>query len=135
MSNIIKELKYEHMMIYRLLSGLRDLDGGPEEVRKLLLSAKKRIMEHVRKEDARLYPALRKAAGRDKALLEKLDQLAGDMSDTTAELEKFFIKYSKSGPRGNFVEDLNSLYTLIKERLQKEEMYLFPEYSAITGKR
>jgi len=134
MGKLINELRYEHRMIYQLLSSLRDLDGGPEDIRKLLLAARQRIMEHLRKEDTLLYPALSKAAGRDKILYEKLDKLEAEMAVTTARLDRFFNKYSKSGTLDNFIGDLNSIYSLVKDRLQKEELYLFTEYAACSNK-
>ena len=133
MDKLIEELKNDHLMIFRLLSGLGGLADNPGSVRKLLLSARKRIMEHFRKEDKKLYPALRKASGRNKRLKEKLDKLADEMSSTTEELDKFFKKYSKSGPRGNFIGELNAIYRLVKERLQKEELYIFTEYTEYKG--
>ena len=62
MSALIEELKREHAKIIAMLNEVKELGILSKEGQSRLMSAKKSLLAHLKKEDEQLYPVLRKEA-------------------------------------------------------------------------
>lgn len=76
MSDIIEELKNEHTIIIDEICNIEWLGIHSKEGKKKFFTAKRDLLAHLKKEDKKLYPVLRKAAERNKKFKKKLDDFS-----------------------------------------------------------
>lgn len=62
MSLLIDELKVDHVVLANMLTEAKNIGASSEKGRKKLLAAKDALLMHLKKEDEKLYPVLRKGA-------------------------------------------------------------------------
>ena len=79
MNTLIEELKNDHAEIVKVLTKVRELGIGSKDGQDTLLAAKEGLLAHLKKEDERLYPSLRKAAENTPGLKYTLDMFAKDI--------------------------------------------------------
>jgi hemerythrin superfamily protein len=99
--------------------------------RKKLVQAKDVLMSHIINEDARYYPALRKAAGNNTDLKKMLDYFVKDMEFVSKEAVRLFDKYSEGGDEKVFASDFKMLYVTLKDRIRTEEETLFQKFKPV----
>lgn len=152
MSKLIEELKAEHAEIVDMLLRVKLLTIGSEDGQQKLISAKNRLLEHLRKEDAELYPSLNRAAKDDQQLKQYLDYSAKDMEEVSKKVLQFYAKYSEETSRmaeaskrkfafftkktsnkiqEEFLRDFEKLYLILLDRLGKEEKTLFAAFEKL----
>ncbi len=95
---------------------------------------KKILLIHIKLEDAEFYPVLLKT--KDKKAKEKVKEFHSEMRFISKKVLSFFEKYvhlkvDELSLNEQFKLDLNTVITLIKERIDAEEKELFPLYSEI----
>jgi len=150
MSKLIEELKAEHAEIVDILLRVKLLNIGFKDGQQMLMAAKNRLLEHLRKEDAELYPALNRAAKDDQQLRQSLDYSVKDVEEVTRNVLQFYAKYSEETPadasknkftfftkktsnkiQEEFLRDFDRLYLVLLERLGKEEEIFFPAFEKV----
>jgi len=152
MSKLIEELKTEHAEIVDMLLRVKLLNISSEDGQQRLMLAKNSLLEHLRKEDAELYPPLNRAAKKDQQLKQYLDYSAKDMEDISEMAFQFYAKYSKerltmaevskkkdtffakktvNRLQEEFLKDFENLYHVLLERLGKEEKVLFAAFEKV----
>lgn len=129
---LIEDLKKEHGLITDLLKAIKEVGIGSKEGKDKFLAAKKGLLAHLKKEDEKLYPVLRKAAETDRDLKLTLDYFARDMQEVTRITLEFFDKYAKTEASGlEFAKDFGKLIAVLGSRVRKEENALYPGYEKI----
>ncbi len=155
MSELIAEFKAEHSEIINALMRVKVLGVHSKDGQRILLSAKDKLLEHLRKEDELLYPALKGAAETNKELRQQLDVLSKDMEGVSKLAFHFFEKYSEGMPadrdastpsfcerlkkllgkrnslESEFSRDFETLYRAILKRIQKEESILYTAFERL----
>ncbi len=133
MAFLIDELKREHSVLVSMLNKVTEFGTNSKERFDILFSAKTGLLEHVKKEDAELYPILKKTAEKDEELKMMLDMFANDMNTVSKAAFGFFDKYShgNSGSELDFAVDFGRLLGLLELRIRKEENILYPEFEKI----
>lgn len=131
MSDLIEELKKDHVEIVEMLSKVKELGIGTNEGKEMLLSAKGGLLAHLKKEDRKLYPALKTAAERNDSLKHTLEIFAKDMDSVSKTALEFFEKYAHGGSGVEFAKDFGRLAAVLKIRIEKEEKILYPEYKKL----
>lgn len=131
MAGLIEDLKKDHATIENVLGQVKDLGIGSSKGQTTLLAARQGLLAHLSKEDAQLYPALRKAAERDEKLRRTLDVFAADMQEISKTALDFFQKYASGGSGLEFAKDFGKLVAALKQRIHKEENLLYVEYEKI----
>lgn len=131
MSELIEELKQEHLEILATLNKANEIGISAAEVQTILLSAEASLLSHLRKEDEQFYPVLRKEAENSKELRNTLDLFAMDMENVTRSAQEFFYKYSEGVLGKDFVGDFEKLFIAIGTRIKNEEEVLYDEYEMI----
>ncbi len=131
MSALIEEFKREHAEIIAMLNEVKELGILSKEGQARLMSAKAHLLAHLKKEDERLYPVLRKEAERNKNLKKEVDMFAIDPEYVSRVVSEFFEKYSGGEIDENFSINFESLLAALSTRIRNEEEALYEEYEAI----
>jgi len=152
MSQLIEELKADHAEIIDMLLRVKLLNIGSEDGQQKLMSAKNKLLEHLRREDAELYPTLNRVAKDDNQLKQYLDYSAKDMEEVSRKVLQFYAKYSEETSKRveapkrkfafftkktsnniqeEFLRDFEKLYLILLDRLGKEEKILFAAFEKV----
>ncbi|MEE8596201.1 MAG: hypothetical protein V3T09_00135 [bacterium] len=123
---MIKELKKEHSVIIDTLNKIMKLGIRSKEGKDLALSAKESILNHIKKEDKKIYHALRKAAKSNQKLEETLDLFKQMDAISNAAID-FFHSYTTKG-RHQLTIGIEWLIETLTWRIQREEQFLFRMY-------
>ena len=132
MSRLVEDLKHEHILITDLFKEIKRFGISSKEGKEKLLTAKKGLLGHLKKEDDKLYPLLRKAAETNPSLETTLGLFAQEMVEVSAVVLKFFDKYAKGETSGlEFARDFGRLSASLGSRIRKEENILYAEYDKL----
>ncbi len=131
MSALIEEFKKEHSEIIDTLKEVRELGILSEEGQAKLRSAKESFLEHLKKEDERLYPVLRKEAEHNKKLKELLDVFAVDMENVSKVVLEFFDNNSGEVIESAVPGEFENLFAAFRNRIRNEEDILYKEHEKI----
>ncbi len=131
MSTLIEELKKEHSEIIATLNEVRELGILSKEGHAKLISAKESLLEHLKKEDERLYPVLKKEAEHNKKLKEILDVFAVDMENVSRVVMEFFDKYYEEVIDSAVSGAFEDIFAAFRNRIRNEEDILYEEYKKI----
>jgi iron-sulfur cluster repair protein YtfE (RIC family) len=131
MSELIEEFKKEHTRIIDTLKEVKELGILSEEGQAKLRSAKESLLEHLKKEDERLYPVLKKEAEHNKKLKEILDVFTMDMENVSKLVLEFFDKYSGEVIDSAAPGEFENLFAAFRNRIRNEEDILYEEHEKI----
>jgi iron-sulfur cluster repair protein YtfE (RIC family) len=132
MSSLIEELKKEHKIILAILNEVKTLGISSKDGQEKLLSLRDLLLSHMHKEDEQYYPALKRAAEKDKKLKIMLDYFVKDMEVVSNKATQFFNKYSQGGDETEFVGEYKILYMTLKDRIRTEEATLFEKFNQLS---
>ena len=132
MSGFIDEFRIEHLKIMQGLMQVKALGVSSREGQKMLRAARKMLLEHLKKEDELLYPALRNAAGRNPELQLTLDVMEADLREVTRIAIDFFDTYTEDSRGLAFFTDFGKLFMTLQERVIKEDKFLFSQLGKIS---
>jgi len=128
MKNLINELKGEHKMILDILGQIKALGISSRAGQEKLLAARDLLMAHMRKEDEKYYPELRRVAESRKELKILMDYFISDMEAVSKKAMRLFDKYAQGGNETAFAGEIKLLYLALKDRIQTEEETLFEKF-------
>ncbi len=131
MSVLIEEFKREHAEIIAMLNEVKELGIRSKEAQAKLMSAKTHLLAHLKKEDERLYPVLRKEAAHNKNLKKEVAMFAMDPEYVSRVVSEFFDKCSGGEIDEDFSINFESLYATLNTRIRNEEDALYEEYEKI----
>jgi hemerythrin-like domain-containing protein len=131
MSALIKEFKSEHSKIIKVLSDVEEFGILTKEGQTKLMSLKPSLIEHLSKEDGKLYPVLWQKAEQNKMLQEKLAIYAEDLENVSRVVFEFFDKCDKGVLGEKSVEEFGYLFKVLRYRMGKEESFLYGEYEEL----
>lgn len=132
MAGLIEELKNEHQFLQEKLQDIKQKGLTSEEGKSELFEIKEALLQHLKKEDEQLYPALQKHAENNPQFKETLDWYVDEMKTISEKAMSFFQKYEQGATDNTeFTKDLGELVGLLKSRINKEEMVLFKKYEEI----
>ena len=131
MSALIEEFKREHAKIFDMLNEVRELGLLSREGQTKLMSAKASLLAHLKKEDEKLYPVLRKEAENNVRLKNTLDLFLMDMENVSSVVQRFFDKYSEGVVDEEFPTEFESFFTALYKRIRNEEDALYKEYEGV----
>ncbi len=93
MSALIEEFKREHSEIIAILNKAKELGILSKEGQVTVMSVRASLLEHLWNENERLYPALWKAAEKNRDLKDVLDLFAIEMDEVSRVVQGFFDKF------------------------------------------
>ncbi|MDH5185153.1 MAG: hemerythrin domain-containing protein, partial [Gammaproteobacteria bacterium] len=125
MTSLVSDLKNEHDKIVGVFGQIEKHGISSDEGRKLLLSIKSELLQHLEKEDEQLYPVLFKEAETDSLLSQDLDRYSEEIHGLYKEALDFFDKYSSNGKNIEFAQDFRKLFSIIAFRIYKGESIFY----------
>ncbi len=131
MSALIEELKGEHAKIIAMLNEVKELGILSKEGQARLLSSKAHLIAHLKKEDEKLYPVLRKEAEHNKNLKKEVAMFTMEPEYVSRVVLEFFDKYSGGEIDENFSINFESLTAALIATIRNEEDALYEEYEEI----
>ncbi len=131
MSALIEEFKREHAKIFDMLNEVKGLGILSKEGQAKLMFIKAHLLAHLKMEDEKLYPVLRKEAEDNERLKNTLDLFAMDMEKVSSVVQRFFDKYSEGEIDENFSIYFESLFAALSARIRNEEDALYKEYEGV----
>lgn len=124
MPRLTDTLRDQHAQMRQLLDEVRQLGIGKEVGRERLREARALIEEHLRQEDAELYPALHRNAG-TQALAQSY---ADEMRRLSGDILAFFDSWQHGDGDLAFARHYGRLLGLLNRRWTREEVRLYPAY-------
>ena len=131
MSPLIEELRREHSEILAILSEVEGLGILSKEGQSKTMSVKTILLEHLKKEDVKFYPALYKVVEHNNNLKNTLDLFAMDMENVSRIALEYFDKYSRGVLGKELQEEFESLIVALRNRIKNEEDILYLEHEKI----
>ena len=132
MSPLIEEFKREHSEIIDSLKECRELGIFTKKGKTKLMAVKESLLEHLKEEDEKFYPVLRRASEHNKKLKEVLEVFAKDLENVSKFVFEFFDRYDKGLLDEKLVKDFETLFTVLRYRMENEENILYEEYNKLT---
>lgn len=131
MTNMIDELRTDHLDLTISFEGLGEIDVATETGKEDLRKLKTKFLTHMKKENNELYPALRDASFDNGKLQQTLDWFTRDFVRIFAVTVLFLDKYAESGTQREFKREHNRLTKILAALLKQEENIIFTEYLKI----
>jgi hypothetical protein len=128
---LLEEFKKEHSGIVDTLKEIREYGILTKEGQAKLISVKPSLIEHLDEEDEKFYPALWKEAEQNKKLKEVLKIFAKDLENISRVVFGFFDSYDKGVSGDRLSGDFETLFMVIRYRMDNEENILYSEYEKI----
>ena len=128
MSALIEGFKKEHSDIVDALQEVKELGILTKEGQAKLMSVKTSLLEHLKEEDEKFYPVLRKEAAQNKKLKEELDIFAKDFESVSKVVLEFFDRFEKGVLGTRLLWDFETLIMVLRNRIMNEEIFLYGEY-------
>ena len=132
MSVLIEEFKKEHSEIIKALKEVEELGVLTKEGHTKLMSLLPDLLDHLWREDVRLYPDLIKESKHNKKLKEVLSLIVDDIGAIREELLIFMIKYAEGDIiNSTFQREYELLFAFLSKRIWYEENVLYDEYEKL----
>ena len=129
MSDLIPGLVQDHNALKSLLSEVYSYIVSEEKKIEFVKKLKAIVVSHIEKEDKELYPFLNKKAETDENLKLKLVSFAKDWEAISEFATNYFGKYCEAKFDSQFTTDTAKLLSTLRQRMIKEEVSLFSEYT------
>ena len=133
MSALIEEFKNGHAEIIEALKEVMDIGVHTKEGHVKLMSIKATLLKHLKEEDGKFYPVLWKEAEQNKKLKEELEVFAKDWESASGFVFGFFDSYDKGVWGDRLLGEFETLFMVIRNRMENEENILYDEYEKITS--
>jgi len=135
--HVLHELAEEHITIMGMLHEVVNLGIITPEAQSTLLAVKSLILSHLKKENDQFYPVLRQAAKTDRDLADQLQAHGRELEAVYGLAFRFFNKYAEGagGSNKEFAQELGMIYAALRERIRREEGYLFKEYEKLISQK
>ena len=128
---LLEEFKKEHSGIVDTLKKVKEYGILTREGQDKLMSVKPSLIEHLDEEDEKFYPVLWKEAEQNIKLKEVLQIFAKDLENISRVVFRFFDSYDKGVLDDRLSGDFETLFTVIRYRMENEENILYDEYEKI----
>ena len=133
MLDYIKTWHKEHAKILEALVQVRQLGVFTRDGQMKLQELKRVLEAHLKSEDQKFYPVLKKAAETDAALRRELFLFAADMDKITAEVTAFFQKEERDPMGKDALAELGRIAGMIQSRILREENILMKKFEKLAN--
>lgn len=128
MSQVIDNMRAEHKLLLEHLAKAKQLGCYTKEAREYIYKIEKEFKDHLNKEDAELYKALRQVAKTDTHTKTILESFARELEMVTEDVVNFFEAHAQDSSHEHFEKDIVHLIASVEARIVKEEHILYPLY-------
>ncbi|MPW16716.1 hemerythrin domain-containing protein [Paraburkholderia sp. CNPSo 3157] len=122
--SLITTLKHDHEEIFRLLDECRALGVVTDEGRRKLRQVRGVVSAHLKREDDKLYPEMRKH-DETRALGEMYSQ---EMRAISSEILGFFDRLESGRSGLEFAREIGRVIAHLRQRMTREEVRLYPAF-------
>ncbi|MEM5385824.1 hemerythrin domain-containing protein [Paraburkholderia phymatum] len=122
--SLITTLKHDHEEIFRLLDECRALGVVTDEGRRKLKQVRGVVAAHLKREDDKLYPAMRKH-DETRALGEMYAQ---EMRAISSEILGFFDRLESGRSGIELAREIGRVIAHLRQRMTREEVRLYPAF-------
>jgi len=126
-----QHLNDDHRALIIKLNKVKSLGRVSPEAKELLFSSKQILMSHLKKEDEKLYPVLKKAGEKNESAKKLADAFLCEMETMSKSAKNFFSKYEKESQGLEFAADLGNLLATLRNRIHREESILYEMFNEI----
>lgn len=133
MSELVRELKNDHVEVFALLNSLKGAEINTEDAQQTVKLIRQMLSAHLKREDKEFYPRLRLAAQFDGALKNILTLFAADMDVVAQTTLLFLAKYAHGGVQLDFAKELGRILVTLRTRMNKEEQILYDKYDQLVA--
>lgn len=134
MNVFIKELKKDHEQLLEILLDAQSKGLGTDAGRNKLLESKQLLVGHLNKEDSKLYPEMKKLAKDNAYDMKIIDGFVNEMKSLTKDIVSFIGKVDNTDMSIEFAKELGKIISLVRMRIRKEEIQLYPLYERLLSK-
>ena len=122
--SLIDTLKHDHEQIFKLLDESHTLGITTEAGRCKLRQVRATVTAHLKREDLKLYPEMRKHA-ETRALG---DTYADEMRSISAETLQLFDSLERGDAGVDFARQTGRVISHLRQRMTREEVRLYPAF-------
>lgn len=127
MNKLIEELLDEHKRLFSLLDSIRNISNMATKEK--LFESKNLFLSHLAKEDKLLYSKFDEAKNLGVNVPENVLKFKEEMATISKDIVSFFDAYSVAIKDNiQFAKDFGKIYSMLKIRMTKEELQLYPTY-------
>ncbi len=131
MAALIEGFKKEHSEIIEELKEVEELGIITKKGHDKLMLLIVNLAKHLRHEDERLYPVLRKASEHNNKLKEILSFFINGLGTIHEEIMRFVIKYNIGAIDSNYQREYERIFGALRKRIEYEENILYDEYNML----
>ena len=131
MSELTKELRHENYLIIQILNNAKRLNMRTLIGRRALFDHKDEILAHFKKEDEKIHALLNNAVQSHPDLKQSMEMFKKDIQNTTKSMQAFFLKYDSTHSSKELCDHFDTLFKIIKHRIEKEENIFYAEFDEI----
>lgn len=131
MSELTQELRHENYIIMQILSNAKRMGMRTLQGRRTLFDHKDEILAHFKKEDENIHTLLNNAVHSHPDLKQSMEMFKKDIENTTKSIQAFFLKYDSTHSSKELCDHFDSLFKIIKHRVEKEENIFYAEFDEI----
>ncbi len=131
MSALIEGFKKEHSDIVDALQEVKELGILTKEGQAKLMSVKAALLEHLKEEDEKFYPILRRESEQNKELKEELYIFAKDLENVSKVVLEFFDRFDKGVLGTRLLWDFETLIMVLRNRIMNEEIFLYGYFEKV----
>ena len=126
--DLIRELNSDHAILISKLDAIREQGSVNSKVQTLLTEIRSLLVAHLGKEETSFYPAMRKAAETNENLRETLQIMGTEMEAISAKALTMIDSWLAGEGLVSFTSNFNSFYTLLADRIRREEHNLYSKF-------
>ena len=131
MSTFTDELRHENYEILQILNKAKRLSMRTLQGRRAIFDHKRKILEHLLKEDTSVHKLLQDSVTSHPDLKQSLDMFKRDIEGITGFVKNFFIKYDATDSSKELNDDFDILFSKIIHRIEKEENIFYEEFDEL----
>jgi len=128
---LLEAFKKKHSEIIDILKEVKEYSILTKEGQAKLMSVKRSLIEHLGEEDELFYTVLWKEAEQNKKLKEVLKIFAKDLENISRVVFGFCDRYDKGVLGDRLLGDFETLFMIIRNRMENEENILYREYEKL----
>ncbi|ADD69114.1 hemerythrin HHE cation binding domain protein [Denitrovibrio acetiphilus DSM 12809] len=133
MSDLVKELKNDHEKLLNIMLDAQKLGLATDAGRSKLMEGKMLLTEHLRKEDSRLYPELKKLSAGEAYSSKIVDEFSSEMKGLSATVIDFINRAGTAEIDMEYAKELGRIISSLRMRIRKEEIQLYPLYERLSS--
>lgn len=125
---LIRELNSDHLQLVSCLDSMKGKKLQDKDTIELIKKFKNLVLAHLEKEEKEFYPIMLKAAETNDILKDLLRVMGLEMEEISKKAMMLIALWEQGKGAERFASDFSSLYTILKDRIKREETRLYSKF-------